>query len=171
MASKTRIGAAPCLLVLLGVLLASAAGAAENCPWMNEATASGILGADATGLYMPATAGQPGVCTFSETGARAPRTLEIRVQTMPDAHERLVAGNSAACSGPSSPLPATGNEAIVCAAGEHKEKPAERAIGRVRDQLFTITLTSSGKQDDFLTRDELKTGIATAAEQVAGKLF
>ena len=158
------------LLVLLGAALLPVAAAAENCPWINTATASGLIGADATGAYTPAAAGQPAVCTFTEINSRSPRTLQIRVETTPDAHARLMALDSS-CADAASPLPAIGNEAVTCVAADHKDKPAERALGRVRNQVFTITLTSSGKQDDVLTRDELKMRIDTAAEQVAGNLF
>lgn len=170
MAGKPRNGATYCLLILLGALLAPGAAAAASCPWLNEATASGLLGADATGVYAPAAAGQPAVCTFTEVNSRSPRTLQIRVETAPDAHARLMALNSS-CADAASPLAAIGNEAVTCSAAEHRDKPAERAIGRVRDQVFTITLTSSGKQDDVLTRDELQMRIGTAAEQVAGNLY
>ncbi len=142
------------LLALLAVVaLIPAACAAENCPWLNAATASGLIGADATVVYTAAAAGKPAVCTFTEASAHMPRTLEIRVEIVPDAHVRLMTLNASSCTGTASPLPAIGNEAITCSADEHKDKPAERVVGRVRDQVFTITLTSNGKQDSVLDRD------------------
>jgi len=44
-------------------------------------------------------------------------------------------------------------------------------VGRVRDQIFTITISTTLKNDPILTRDALKARIYTAAEQVAGNLF
>lgn len=156
--------------LLLCLLLAPATVcAAENCPWLNAATASGLIGATATSTYVAASAGQPAVCTFTEVDSRTPSTLEIRVETTPQAHERLTTLTSS-CNG-SSPLPAIGNEAVTCTADEGKAKPAERVIGRVRDQVFTITITLNGKTLSPTDRDDLKMRIATAAEQVSGNLF
>ncbi len=172
MANKFWICATPHLrlLALLAVAFTPAACAAENCPWLNAATASGLIGANATAVYTAAAAGKPAVCTFTEASAHMPRVLEIRVEIVPDPHVRLMALD-ASCTGAASPLTAIGNEAIACSADEHKDKPAERVVGRVRDQVFTITLTSNGKQDSVLDRDELKIRISTAAEQVSGNLF
>jgi hypothetical protein len=158
------------LLVLCALLIPTATCTAENCPWINQATASGLLGADSTAAYTPAASGQPAVCTFTEADSRKPRTLEVRVETVPQARTQFMALAST-CTGETSPLPAIGNEAVNCAADVHKDKPAERVIGYVRDQLFIITLSSSGKQDAALSRHELQMRIATAAEQVAGNLF
>jgi hypothetical protein len=44
-------------------------------------------------------------------------------------------------------------------------------VGRVRDQLFTITFSTTLKEDPILTRMSLKEKAYTAAEQVAGNLF
>ncbi len=41
----------------------------------------------------------------------------------------------------------------------------------MRDQVFTIVLSSRVKKNPLLTRDALKARIYTAAEQVAGNLF
>jgi hypothetical protein len=68
-------------------------------------------------------------------------------------------------------LKAIGNEALICAADDRKAGMGERIVGRVRDQVFTITIASSVKNDPILTRDILKTRIYTAAEQVSGNLF
>ncbi len=158
------------LLAFPAVALIPAACVAENCPWLNAATASGLIGADATAVYTAAASDKPAVCTFTEANAHMPRVLEIRVEITPDPRARLTALD-ASCTGAASPLTAIGNEAIACSADEHKDKPAERVIGRVRNQVFTITLTSNGKQDSVLDRDELKMRISTAAEQVSGNLF
>jgi hypothetical protein len=68
-------------------------------------------------------------------------------------------------------MKAIGNEAILCSADSGKRVLAERVIGRVRDQVFTITLGTTVKDDFVLTADERKKRVATAAEQVAGNLF
>jgi hypothetical protein len=68
-------------------------------------------------------------------------------------------------------MQAIGNEATSCAADDRKGTLAARAVGRVRDQVFTITISTTLKGDSELTRDVLKSRIYTAAEQVAGNLF
>jgi len=159
-------------LALLAVCLIGApagAHAANNCAWLNEATAGGLLGGDAVGEVSEA-AGQPTVCTFTEKDTGVVRTLRITVEIAADSHARM--GEIAqGCGADAVPLTAIGNEALVCAADDRKAGLGERVVGRVRDQVFTITIASSLKNDPLLTRDVLKSKIYTAAEQVAGNLF
>ncbi len=159
------------VLLALGLLmLPSAAKAANDCPWLNEATAGGLLGADAVGTFTKATPGQPAVCMFTSEEQGVRRTLRITVEVVPDTHQRL-AHEEQVCGSDAAPLKAIGNEAIGCAADDRKGGPGERALGRVRDQLFTISILSTLKNDPSLTRDALTAKIYTAAEQVAGNLF
>jgi len=135
-----------CAALAAGLLaLPASAHATNNCPWINEATVSGLLGADATGTATGEGAGQPGVCTFVGELAHL-------------------------CASGTAVLPAIGNEAVVC---ENDKKGAlgERVVGRVRDQVFNITIASTQKHDPLLDRSALKTRIAIAAEQVSGNLF
>jgi hypothetical protein len=160
-------------LMLLAVsLLAGArhAHAANNCAWLNEATASGLLGGDAVGESTAPAAGQPATCTFTQNDAGVKRTLRITVEVTPNAHAR-VSEITQGCGADLSPLKAIGNEATACAADDRKGMMGERVIGRVRDQVFTITIGSTLKNDPVLTREALKSRIYTAAEQVAGNLF
>jgi hypothetical protein len=76
-----------------------------------------------------------------------------------------------ACGSNAEVLNAIGNEAVYCAADSRRGEIGERAVGRVRDQVFTIVLNTKAKQEPVLTRDALKARIYTAAEQVAGNLF
>lgn len=68
-------------------------------------------------------------------------------------------------------LQAIGNEAVSCAEKTEGPGASEVAFGRVRDQVFTITLTTSLKDDRELTTAVLEAHIYTAAEQFAGNLF
>jgi hypothetical protein len=147
------------------------AHAANNCAWINEATASGLLGGDAVGEVSGPALGQPAVCTFTQMTAGGRRTLRITVEIVADAHAR-VASIAQGCGADAGPLKAIGNEALVCAADDRKAGIGERVVGRVRDQVFTITIGSTLKNDPILfSRDVLKSRIYTAAEQVAGNLF
>jgi hypothetical protein len=158
------------LLPLCFIAWPAASRAANNCPWLNEATAGGILGGEAIGAFTQATTGQPAVCLFTSDAQGARRTLRITVEVAADAHMQVTT-ESQSCGPDAAPLKAIGNEALACAADDRKAGPGERAVGRVRDQVFTITLASSQKGDPMLTRDALKAKIYTAAEQVSGNLF
>lgn len=166
--TSRRLSAALVSLYLL--CLPMATKAANNCPWINEATASGLLGGDAVGAFTPATAGQPAVCTFTQQHSDATRILRITVQVASNPHQELetVAAN---CGVDLAPIQAVGNEAMACAVDGRKGAMGVRVVGRVRDQVFTITISTSQKMDSVLTRDVLKMNLATAAEQVSGNLF
>jgi hypothetical protein len=144
--------------------------AANNCKWINEATSGGLLGGDAVGEVTPEVPGQPTVCTFTQMTDGGKRTLRIAVEIAADPRARL-ATIEQNCGPDAAPLKAIGNEALICAADDRKAGMGERIVGRVRDQVFTITMTSTLKNDPILTRDILKTRIYTAAEQVSGNLF
>ena len=150
--------------------LPSAAHAANNCPWLTEATASGLIGGEAVGSYTAAAGTQPAVCTFVQKNEGAVRTLTITVELSTEPHTRM-ASVAQACGAGAETLNAIGNEAVYCAADLRRGQLGERAVGRVRNQVFTIDLNSTLKDDPILTRDALKSRIYTAAEQVAGNLF
>jgi len=176
MASKTinkaAISRRLALLVLgaICLMLPAASSAENNCPWLNEATAGGLLGGDATGVKTDPGSGQPTVCTFTQQSAGVTRTLRITVEIAPEPHQRMSAV-AQVCGADAAPIKAIGNEALVCNADDRKGGMGERVVGRVREQVFTITLASTLKADPILNRDALKTRIYTAAEQVAGNLF
>jgi hypothetical protein len=160
-------------LIALGISLIGLPAlcrAANNCPWINEATASGLLGGGAVGAMAESAAGQPVVCTFTQQDERGKRTLSVAVEIAADAHARVVT-IAEICGANAVPVRAIGNEALLCAADENKNQIGERMIGRVRDQVFTITIGTTLKDDPILTRDELKSRIRVAAEQVSGNLF
>jgi hypothetical protein len=159
--------------LLFGALVLVApctARAANNCPWLNEATASAFIGHDANGMYA-ASADKPALCTFAESGPKPLRTLQISVEVAPDAHSRYLAVSRLACPSGSEPLPAVGNEAATCVVDRRGGATEATAVGRVRDQIFTIILGTSAKNDAILTPEILRMKIDLAAEQVAGNLF
>lgn len=163
LAADLRVFAiAICLL-----MLPQAGRAANNCPWMTGATASGLLGGDAVGTFTEPAGTQPAVCLFTYEGMGSRRTLRITVEVTPDTHARVAAA-AQSCGSDAEPLKAIGNEAIGCSADDRR---SQRAVGRVRDQFFTITIGAAAKGDTVLTREALQAKIYTAAEQVAGNLF
>ncbi len=60
---------------------------------------------------------------------------------------------------------------MTCAANIKGQTDGEQVIGRVRDQFFTVTITTSARNDPSMSRDELKEKTRNIAEQVAGALF
>ena len=163
--SVTRVALGLCWLVL-----PASAHATNNCPWINEATASGLLGGAATGTVTDATAGQPTVCAFVSKIEGRTHTLRIAVELASDAHARL--GELAHfCGTDAANLPAIGNEALICAADDRQGGLVERVLGRVRDQVFSVTLSSTQKRDPVLNRAALRARISMAAEQVSSNLF
>ncbi len=137
-----------CVFVLL---LCFASSQAEVCPWLNAATAGGVLG----GAVQTHTATH--LCSFvSQHG-------ELRIQV-----ETIAASHPDHCSGPSEQLKAIGNEAAACAIESKDGKIAEQVAGRVRDQAFVITIATD---DRSVSRNLLRDKTRKVAEQVAGSLF
>lgn len=169
MASRSDQKLRRALQMLITLAVSIPAYASNACPWMNEATASGLLGDEAIGSYKSASVpGQPATCTFTQGTGAAVRMLVIEIDTT-DAAARIKSRQKD-CSSDVSSLPAIGNEAVVCAA-DRGSRPGELVVGRVRDQVFTIRLSSSIKGDPVLTRESLMKKISAAAEQIAGNLF
>ena len=150
--------------------LPGSAHASNNCPWINEATVSGLLDGPAVGAFNQGSVGQPATCNFAFKRAGGGRTLAISVETVQDAHARVMS-MAKGCKQPQEVLPAIGNEAYVCTTEHGKEAVAERVVGRVRDQVFTILISTTGKGDLILSTQDLKSRISIASEQVSGNLF
>jgi len=160
-----QLALALCIFALPG-----SAHAANNCPWINEATVSGVLDGQAVGSFIQGPVGQPSTCNFVSKPAGGIRMFTISVETVQNAHTRVM-GMTKACKQPSEILPAIGNEAYVCTTEHGKEAVAELVVGRVRDQVFTISISATGKGNLMLSTQDLKLRISTASEQVSGNLF
>jgi hypothetical protein len=134
-----RLKPVPPLLLMMGG--ATLCGAENSCPWLNSATAAGVLGGPVTASVSPA------VCEFVHDQT----TLHIEVRVKP-------ASIAAKCESPATPLRAIGNEAVACSVSGR-----EMVIGRVRDQRFVVWIQS--------TDPAVRTRARSVAEQVAGSLF
>ncbi len=150
---------------VLLLAIALPARAAARCPWMNDATASGLLGGDAVGNYVD----RPAACTFTQTGNGVTRTLTVSVFDSPKPHD-LVESLLRDCE-QASPVQAIGNEAAVCTAGHSKYLRPNRLIGRVRGQVFVIAFDTTLRSDPILNNESISAKIDIAAEQIAGNLF
>jgi len=160
-----QLAVAFCIFALPG-----SAHATNNCPWINEATVSGLLDGQAVGSFNQGLVGQPATCNFVFKTVGGVRMFRISVETVQNAHARVM-GMTKACKQPSEVLPAIGNETYVCTTEHGKEAVAELVVGRVRDQVFTISISTTGKGNLMLSTQDLKSRISTASEQVSGNLF
>jgi hypothetical protein len=109
-------------------------------------------------------------CSFVYHDATASRELRITMEQGQDPNQAM-ASYKAHCSGEASPVQAIGNEAVMCASDIKGQTDGEQVIGRVRDQVFTVAITTSARNDSSMSRDSLKEKTRNIAEQVAGALF
>ena len=156
-------------LLALAMLIPAAGSAQTKCPWLNEATARGILGGDVT-MTVDTTARGDGVCKFSRQQKTAVFELRISIAKMNDVAKQFSA-LLAQCPPKSPPLPAIGNEAVTCAVEGKDGQYAEKVVGRVRETAFIISVSSSIQEDLQMTKQMLRNKAILIAEQVAGILF
>lgn len=155
-------------LLLLGIIVAPAMSHAEtSCPWLNGATAAGVLGGPAS-LKMQSTAAEE-ICLFQYQKGNSSYDLQIVVDDIDLSAKGGVAAPSR-CQSQAIPLKGIGNEAIMCGV-DFSTFHGERVTGRVRDKKFVIRLGSSVKKGPTMTHEMLQLKVRGIAEQVAGSLF
>jgi hypothetical protein len=108
------------------------------------------------------------VCNFAYRDGSMTRELRITVEQAKNP-ELTFNSYKAQCRQSENPLRAIGNEAVICAA--NKTGKGEQVFGRVRDNVFTITITTSAQNDPAMSRDVLIEKAELVAEQVSGNLF
>jgi hypothetical protein len=143
--------------------------AQAKCPWINEATARGVVGGAVTVTVKVNDQGA-GVCEFSRQEGVAVHQLRIAVDTMTDIPKQFPS-YLAQCPPKSAPLRAIGNEAVMCSIQGKEDKYAESVVGRVRNQAFAVSVSSSVQDDPSMTQEIRREKANLMAEQVAGILF
>ncbi len=144
--------------------LCCAAQAAEPmCPWLNAATAEGVL--EGPVQTTVAKNGDDATCEFSRRDSSG--KLRIEVVAMHASRDELAA-YQAECSVPGVPLKAIGNQALACSVDTRNREVAEQVVGRVRRQAFLVRVSSSASGFE---RQVLREKAEKVAEQVAGNLF
>jgi hypothetical protein len=158
-------------ILLLGLTMAtpSVCHAQAKCPWINEATASGILGGDVTLNATVSDRGE-GVCEFSRQQQDVVHQLHVSVNIMSNIAKEFPT-YIAQCPPKSNPLRAVGNEAVICSIQGKGRTFAEMVVGRVRDQAFVVSVSSSLQDDPSMTREVRREKASRVAEQIAGILF
>lgn len=177
--------------VIAGALFASAGARAEaKCPWLNAATAGGVLGGEASmKVSVPVENGtmprvEPNVykddqirtdrfdvtCEFSRKSDSGLDTLRIVVETMKDPAKEF-AGRLASCQGTTVALRAIGNEAAQCVTKGGSASGEEMVIARVRDRAFVLTVVRPFVTPALAAGSALRDDTRNVAEQIAGSLF
>ena len=156
--------------VLVAAFFASSmalCGAEAVCPWINTATASGILGSDATvAVDHRNPNSDDGICTFTTAQKTDAGVLRIEVKTETDPVAALAHYRNQ-CSGAITAVKGIGNEAFVCRIDE-EARLVEQLAGRVRDRVFTVRASASRQS---VKREILIDRVQLAASQVSGNLF
>ncbi len=146
--------------------LAATAGAAEPlCPWMNAATAAGVLGGPVTPSFTGTQ--DAGACAFVRRDGSRVSSLHIEVFIMKNP-SREFHSIAARCGTKGTALRAIGNEAILCGGEGPPKSFSGQVVGRVRDRAFVIRIDAA---DTPASSTEWRASLRDAAEQVAGMLF
>lgn len=162
-----------CLWLLALVLLSLSSQiswADSSCPWINKATALGILDINQRSHGAITSDVSATDCSFRYQGGEGLRTLRVSVEQAEDKKSSVKAPQMTCHSG-GTPLPSIGNDAILCDPKKRGRLYEEQIIGGVRDFIFTIQITMPVENNSLSTRTMLEEKVKLAAEQVAGNLF
>jgi hypothetical protein len=156
-------------LTSLIISIPLACKAESICPWLNQATASGLVGKE---MNQPEVSGVPPntTCAFHSQKGGEITDLAIQVIQMND-FQKEYGAYKGKCGVDKSALRAIGNEADMCPVDTLPGTRGERVIGRVRDRAYIITVSTSGRFKPSFNRDTMESQARAVAEQVAGILF
>lgn len=154
-------------LVVVLLLAPASIAAAENCPWLNAATAAGVLGGPVTGMTVQhAKSGDDASCEFLRRAGTVESELRIATETMPDPSKDFPS-YAARCHSVAEALTAIGNQAVVCS-DDRGGGRAEMVLGRVRNRAFEVRISTGDRSG---AAGALREKARQIAEQVAGILF
>ena len=148
----------------IALWLPALCAASDKCPWLNQATAGGVLGGEVTSAAIELSkSGDTGHCDYVRTEGSISRHLFIEVNISRD-H----ASYKAQCASEAAPVKAIGNEAVTCAFEGKPGEIAQQVAGRVRDRMFLVRVSTN---DPRAAAAGLREKARSVAEQVAGFLF
>lgn len=147
--------------LFLLVFVALTLGRAEQvCPWLNSATAAGVLGGTVT-----STVAQSRICEFIRKG---PVTYTLRIEVVTMAHLPSDFTSWLAQCGPKfTPVRGIGNQAVACDIAEDPEVSAQ-ILSRVRERAFLVRVSAKKASTQLQTLCEQARSVA---DQVSGNLF
>jgi len=149
-------------------LLPEVCCADSSCLWINKATAFGVLGTSEDSPMASVSEVSANACTFMYLSASGIREVRVTVEQAKDP-EQIYNAYKTQCGSGGTPLRAIGNEAVICAADSKGR--GEQIFGRVRDNVFTILISTSAGNDSSMSREALVQKAGLVAEQVSGNLF
>lgn len=138
---------------------------AEDCPWLNEATAQGLLGGPVA-LNLQHVSQTEESCTFSRMDDPQ-LTLIVEMSKLPDALQATPA-TTKGCHELHA-MVGVGNAATACTLPAAHGIVTELATGRVRDQIFTVRWTLKASRSTTAAQREAE--LERVAEAIAGNLF
>lgn len=163
-----------CLLLgaIIALCIPSRSVAKESCPWINDATASGALEGTVTATVThPEMSKDTDVatCVFLHQSGSTGIELRIEVEVL-SGKPGAYAAYARRCGSDGVALRAIGNEAVTCSYEDKKKKKwmSEQVVGRVRDHVFTVRVSSNAASAD---RAILREKARKMAEQLTGYLF
>lgn len=168
---KARFGRWMGIAAAVFSLLAMTCSAQSTCPWLNAATASGVLGGAAS-TDVNNTGVNTKVCVFRLQSGVTSDSLRIVVAkaNKPENAGKEMLPYESKCTSAGSPLKGVGNEAFLCMSNTDKLS-GELVVGRVRDNIFTVAIYSNTGNDAAAMKDALADKAEEIAKQVAGILF
>jgi hypothetical protein len=144
--------------------------AEAQCPWLNAATAGGVLGGEVQSSITNVTPQGDATCHFVRRQDSTNFTLTIDVHTMALPSKDFPT-YLAQCGGTLLSLKAVGNEAFQCVSKDASANGVEQVIGRVRDRAFVLTVNANLTKQPTSAKTGLSRETRNVAEQVAGTLF
>lgn len=130
--------------------------AEQICPWLNSATASGVLGGSVT-----TTVTQSTTCEFVRKGA-VTYTLRIEVTNTADFKSWLTQ-----CGPKATAVRGIGKQAVACDLTNDSQVSAQ-ILSRVRDRAFLVRVTANKPSAPL---QPLRDQAHSVADQVSGNLF
>lgn len=157
-------------LLMLLVHVPATCQVKSSCPWLNAATALGFLGGSVGSPMASVSPASATACNFTFRTGKALRALRITVVEV-KLPNQTASVSKMRCGSRATPLRGIGNEAVLCSADSKVLPRAEQVIGRVRNDVFTVTVSTSMRDDPSMGREALEEKAKSVAEQVAGNLF
>lgn len=155
-------------LSMLLMCCPAASQAQQTCAWLNAATAGGFLEGPVTFTVTPTSKStDDATCEFVRQDGKLVSKLRIEVTTVEKPHDTF-ASDVAHCGKQPAPIIAVGNEAMVCSRKAKDHQTTERIVGRVRDRIFLLDISSNAPD---VQRPVLRDKAEKISEQVAGILF
>jgi hypothetical protein len=178
---STSLPAIAVAVLLFCCHYAPAQQATENCPWLNAATAGGVIGSQ---VRMSVTHppndradqpnGAPGdaTCEFTPQDGAANTSIRIAVHTMQD-HAKDYAAFVSRCGPSPRKLIGVGNEAVACTLEVSAGTVTEQVVARVRDRVFIFSwsMPQADANSSKETAQAIQGKLQNTAEQIAGSLF